>query len=171
MSVALYKLTGAYLRLMELATDDEDEDGVPVGFSQPFMETLEELEGDIDDKLEGCCKALKSMGALKDAIDSERQLLSRRAQRLDAAIDELKSYVKYNMEQMGFKKRQAGIFKLSICNNSQPSVNVMDIDQVPHSFDKMREREVNLIAIREAHKMGVDVPGVEVVRGTHVRVS
>lgn len=169
MSVSLYKLTGAYQRLMELATDDEDEEGL--GFSQPFIETLEALDDELDAKFEGCARALKSMASLKESIEAEAAGLKKRAARLDLGIEELKGYIKYCMEQAGFTKRQAGPFKMSIVNNSQPSVTVMDLDEVPTKFDKPVERAVSLTAIRDAWKAGEIVPGVDVVRGNHLRVS
>jgi hypothetical protein len=168
-SVSLYKLTGAYQRLMDIATDDEDEEGL--GFSQPFIETLEALDDELDIKFEGCARALKSMAALKESLDAEASLLRKRAARLDLGIEELKGYIKYCMEQAGFKKRQSGLFKFSIVENSQPSVTVMDLDEVPTKFDKPTERTVSLSAIRDAFKAGEIVPGVDVVRGNHLRVS
>lgn len=169
MSISLYKLTGEYQRLMDLACD-EDED-VSVGFAQPFIETLQNLDGQIDDKLENCCRVIKSMLALQASLDSEAKQLKERSQRLEKALDELKGYVKYNLEMIGATKRTAGVFRLTICQNSQPSVTVLDLEEVPHKFDKPVERQVSLTAIRDAVKAGEDVPGVDVVRGTHLRIS
>lgn len=168
-SITLYKLAGEYQRLMDLATDDEADHSV--GLSQEFIETLEQLEGVITGKIEGCCRAVKSMLALKDAIDEETEALRMRAKRLDKAVDELKHYMQFNLEQMEIRKMQAGIFKVSICQNSQPSVIVLDLDAVPSKFDKIQEREISKSRIADAVKAGEVVPGVDVVRGSHVRIS
>jgi hypothetical protein len=168
-SITLYKLAGEYQRLMDLATDDEADHSM--GLPQEFVETLESLEGEITTKLEGCCRAVKSMVSLKNAIDEEAAALRLRASRLDKAVEELKGYMQYNLEQMEIKKVTAGIFKLTICQNSQPSVIVLDLDAVPSKFDKPQERQVSLTQIRDAVKAGEQVPGVDVVHGSHLRIA
>lgn len=168
-TLTLYKLTGEYQRLMDLACD-EDEDA-SVGFSQPFIETLEQLDGAIDTKLEGCCRVLKNMLGLQALLDDEAKQLKERSHRLTKAVEELKGYIQWNLEQIGAKKRAAGPFTLTICLNSQPSVTVMDLDAVPSKFDKPQERQVSLTAIRDAMKAGEQVPGVDLVLGSHLRVK
>lgn len=167
--LSLYKLTGIYQELMELASSEPDD--IPVGFDQQWFETMEQLQGDIDEKLVGCCKVYKSLDALQDAIQHEIDELRLRRTRIENAAAKLKDYVKFNLEQIGDKKRIAGPFTLSICNNSQPSVIVLDLDAVPAKFDKPYERQVSLTAIRDALKAGEEVPGVDVERGTHLRIK
>lgn len=169
MKTTLYELTGQYERLMELAFGEVDD--TPVGLTEPMLEVLEEIEDDIDAKLTGCCKALKSMVAAKNAIDAERKELKERADRLERYADELKAYMQHNLERLDCKKRTAGPFTLSICTNSQPTVTVLDLDSVPVEFDKPVERQVSLTSIRQAIEAGRAVPGVEMVRGTHLRVK
>lgn len=170
-TITLYKLADDYQRLMDLATDDDAEEDISLGLSKEFIETLERLEGEITSKVEGCCRVLKSMRSLKDSIDEEIAYLRNRSARLDRAMDELKNYMQIHLERMEISKMQAGIFKVSICNNSQPSVIVLDLDAVPVKFDKPQERQVMLSAIRDAVKAGEEVPGVSVERGKHLRVS
>jgi hypothetical protein len=169
MTTTLYKLADDYQRLMDYALDDENEE-LQNGLSSEFVSMLESLEGEIVHKLEGCCRAFKSMRAMKDAIDDEVAALRLRASRIDRAMDDLKSYMQYNLEQMQMQKITAGIFRLSICKNSQPTVTVLDLDAVPSKFDKPQERQVMLTAIRDAVKRGEDVPGVDVATGKHLRI-
>lgn len=167
--LTLYKLTGIYQELVELAASEPDDN--PVGFDQKWFETMEQLDGQIDDKLVGCCKVYKSLDALQDTIQREIDDLRMRRTRLENAVVKLKDYIKFNMDQIGQKKRIAGPFTLSICNNSQPSVIVLDMDAVPTKFDKPYERQVSLSSIRDAVKAGESVPGVDIERGTHLRIK
>lgn len=169
MKASLYELTGQYKRLMELAFGDDESE--PVGLTSPMLEVLSEIEDDIDAKLIGCVKALKSMNAAKAAIDAERAALKERSERLEQHHDELKAYVKDCLDRLGLKKRIAGPFTLSVCNNSQESVTVLNLDAVPREFDKVHPREVSLTAIKTAFKAGREVPGVLIERGTHLRVK
>lgn len=169
-TATLYELSEQYQKLWELANDEEFDHSV--GLSSEFVQVLESIEGQLSDKLEGCCRVYRSMCAMRDALDSEAELLRQRSKRLDRSATELKDYMQFSLEKMQIQKTTAGIFRLSVCSNSQPSVTVLDLDQVPHKFDKIHEREVSLTAIREAVlKHGEDVPGVDITRGKHLRIT
>lgn len=167
MANALYELTEAYQRVFNLACDDAADGEI----SPDFLRELICIEGDIDSKLESIGKLIKSMGALRESISEEAQRLRKRADSLERRLDDLKGYVESQMQLLGGQKRQAGIFKFAITKNSQPSVVVLDLDAVPHEFDKPPKRELALSAIRQAIETGRDVPGCELVQGTHLRVS
>ena len=169
-TATLYELSEKYQRLWEMANDEEFDHSV--GLSSEFVQVLESIEDQLSDKLEGCCRAYRSMCAMRDALDQEVKLLKLRSERLDRSAIELKDYMQHSLEQMQIQKTTAGIFRLSVCNNSQPSVTVLDLEQVPHKFDKPQERQVSLSAIRDAVlKHGEDVPGVDITRGKHLRIS
>ena len=68
------------------------------------------------------------------------------------------------------KKAESDLFSVSRCKNSAPSVNILNLDVVPHDFDKVQEREVSKTAIAKAVKEGREVPGVEIIHGEHVRI-
>jgi len=168
-TLTLYRLADEYNRLMELIADDEQD--FSVGISPEFINAMESLEGQIAEKAENICKLIRSMAVMSKSLDEESKQLALRAKRFERGVDELKDYLKFNLEQIGTKKITAGIFRVSICNNSQPSVQVLDLSQVPAKFDKPQERQVSLTEIRKAVESGEVVPGVDVVRGTHVRIS
>jgi hypothetical protein len=42
---------------------------------------------------------------------------------------------------------------------------------VPAKFDKVQDRMVDTVAIRNAFKAGEEIPGVLVTRGQHVRIE
>ena len=169
MKTTLYELTWQYEQLMELACGDVDD--TASGLTDPMVQVLEEIEDDIDTKLVGCCKALKSMVCVSKAIEAERKALKDREERIERHVEQLKEYIRHNMERMEWTKRNAGPFRLSIVNNSQPSVHILDLEAVPSKFDKIAEREVSLTQIKIAIDKGEQVPGVELVRGKHLRVS
>jgi hypothetical protein len=167
MTTTLYNLTDEWQRIYDLACD-ESEDGE---ISPDFIRAISVTEGEIDDKLDAIGRLVKSMQSLQSAIDEEAKRLAKRSKSLACRVDYLKDYVQSEMERLGWAKRQAGIFKFAITKNSQPSVVVLDLQAVPHEFDKPPKRELILSAIRQAIETGRDVPGVELVQGTHLRVT
>lgn len=163
----LYELTAEYDRVFEaaLAVGDDGE------LTPDFVHELHSLEDAIDGKLANCCRVLKNLQALQESLDAEAKRLRDRSKTIEANLVSLKGYVIANMETLGVLKTTAGPFRLSICKNSVDTVEVLDLDAVPHEFDKVFDREVSLTAVRDATKAGRAVPGVSVFRGSHLRVG
>jgi hypothetical protein len=168
MSWKLYELTDEYSAIADLAVDTAEETGE---INPDYALLLNAITGDIDDKLERIGGLIKSLDGLREQVDAERHRLAMRIRRLDAALESIKDYAHTAITAMGWKKRQCGIFKFSVCKNSQPSVLVLDLDAVPTSFDKVHARELEKSRIKDAINAGQVVPGVELKQGYHLRVG
>lgn len=166
-SRTLYDLTVEYDRVFEAAIEHGDEGEL----TPDFVRLIAELEGAIESKLENCCRVLKNMQGLQDMLEAEYKRMWDRAKSIEGNATRLKDYVQSCMELAGIDKTNAGPFRLSIVKNSQPSVEILDMALIPHTYDKPAERQVSLSQIRDAVKAGREVPGVSVVRGTHLRVG
>jgi len=164
--VRLYELTERYNQIADLAFD-ESEDGQ---IEQSFATMLQSLEGDIDSKLAGICRVIRELEAIETAAKAEADRITKKRQAAERHIDRLKAYAKWNMEELGETKRKVDdLFTVAIQNNP-PSVRVVNMDAVPHDFDKPVQRAVDISRIRDILKNGDDVPGCELVRGTHLRI-
>ena len=75
----IYELTGELLALMDLA-DEEDLD------PQALADTLEGLEGEFDEKVDGWCKAVKNLEAEQKALKEESKRLAERAKKTENNI-------------------------------------------------------------------------------------
>lgn len=164
----LYELTAEYDAIFEAALAEADEDG---GLPPDMVDLLNEFQDEILAKLEGCCRVLRSLESHADAIKAEVDRLRGRATRAANQATRLKDYMREQMEAIGLDKTDAGPFRLSICTNSQPTVTVIDLDAVPTTYDKPAARQVSLTAIRDDAAAGIDVPGVAIERGRHLRVK
>lgn len=164
----LYELIDRYAALCDLAFDESDDDGQ---VSEEFSRMLQALEGDIDTKFEQCGFALRNMQAMADALDAEAKRLAKRRDKVTDRIERLKGYLKSEMQRLGQTKRQAGMFTFSIrANGGSPAVKVLDERAIPEEFWVNPDPVLDKKAICEAAGRGVAVPGVELVRGEHLRV-
>jgi len=70
----LYELTGSYAVLQQKIEDGAD--------SEALAETLEALEGAIEEKVEGIYKVRQNLQAMIDALDAEEKRLAERKKSL-----------------------------------------------------------------------------------------
>lgn len=162
----LYELTDQWRTIAEIAFAEAEDGELPVD----LMTQLSAIEGDIDHKLAACCRIVKEMDASKEAFATEASRLKLKASRCEAHADSLKAYMKGQMEACDFTKREVdSLFTVAI-QNSPPSVRVNNLDAVPSSWDVPQDRKIDLRGIKDAIKAGVEVPGCEIVQGTHLRI-
>lgn len=165
----LYELTAQWRALADAAIDAADSAEGEIPFD--LIAAMSVIDGQVDDKLAGCCRVLKEIEAARDAFKKESLRLSARATSCDNHSESLKKYMKDQMELCGWDKRKVDdLFTVAIQKNSMPSVELLDLDAIPHSWDKPQERQVDVTGIRDALKAGISVPGAELKFGTHLRV-
>lgn len=166
---SLYDLTEKYNALFESALlDSSDNDGE---ISDDWLAVLNAIEDELETKLEGCVRVYFSLNAHADSLKREAARLAERAKQAADRVEHLKDYMKDELEKIAADKFDAGPFRLSICKNSQPSVEVIDIDLVPDAYDKVRDREIDKKLVLESHKIGLHVPGCKIERATHLRIK
>ena len=129
----LYVLTGQLLALMDMLEDpDADE--------QAIKDTIEGIEGEYDDKVEGWCRVIKNLDAEYKALKEESKRLADRARVLDNSITRMKAFVMQSMKATG--KTEAGVLlKAKIAKNGgvlplmMADVNPKDIPQKYQKID------------------------------------
>lgn len=163
----LYDIAERWNELADIAFANVDEDGE---MPKDIVAEMQRIEASFDEKLSACCRIVKNLTAMADACDAEMKRLRAVRDARIANADRLKGYMKDTLERLGERKREVdGIFTVSIQTNP-PSVAVLNMDDVPHEYDKVFERTLELSRIKEALKAGKDVPGVELTQGTHLRI-
>lgn len=168
---SLYELTAELLAAFELASREaERSEG---GELPPdFVAILSAIEGDHKTKLNGYGKIISSLEALGDSIKKESDRLAARAKVIGGNVDRLMSAVRESMEALGETKVETGQFRFSIVRNGQASLRVTDRDAIPVKYFKpVPLAEVDTIAIKSALKDGKAIDGVELIHGSHLRMS
>ena len=146
--MTLYELTGAWKTLLEMAEDPEED-------PQAIADTIDSLQGDIEDKADGYGKVMRSLRSDVTAIDEEiRRLQDRRATIL-GNIDECEFRLKSSMEEMRINKIKTKLFSFNI--QKTPARVVIDREgEIPVDFLVMQSPKINKEKIRQALKAGDD---------------
>lgn len=159
----LYQISNDILHC--LSADDTGE--LPAGMEG----RLDELEMDLAQKLEGCCAAVRNLEAEEKALRVEAGRFAERAQVAANAVQRLKDYMRGNLERLNLSSVDAGLFKVRLQKNSQPSVK-FDGDplKLPPVFQKVTVELAKAIVLACADQNMPIPEGVTVTRGNHLRI-
>ena len=143
----LYDITGRMLALVAMADDEDIEPEV-------LKDTLEGIEGEYDDKIEGYCKMIKNLEADMKAFDEEAKRLKAKKEKLAKNIERMKQTMFESLKLMNKTSAGGKVLKASIQKNGGVLPIVFDTDAVPFEFQRVKT-EPNNEAIREALDAGV----------------
>ena len=148
----LFDLTGKWLELYDMA-DDPDMD------ADMWFDTIEGLEGEIEDKADGYAKVITQLNADATAIKAEEDRLYRRRTTIENRIKNMKSRLQEMMEITGKKKIKTELFSFGIQKNPV-SVVIDDETMIPGDFLIPQAPKIDKMAIKDALKAGVDMTGI-----------
>ena len=124
----LYQLNQAWQELVNmLYQDDVDE--------QMILDTLESIEGDIEDKADNYAKIIRELETRRDARKTEAKRLTDSAKVLDNRISNLKQNLFSTMKQTGKTKFTTDLFTFRIQKNGGKRALTIDGD-VPKEYTK-----------------------------------
>lgn len=152
--MTIYEITSDYLQLMQMM---EDPDLDP----KTLADTMEGIEGELEDKADNYARVMKNMEADLNGIKAEIDRLSTRKKTIENNIKRMKEALQFSMETTGKTKFKTELFSFGIRKNA-PAV-VMDepyIENVPERFLKYSDPTINRTAIKEAIQNGEDLEGL-----------
>ncbi len=161
----LYELTGSFNEIFNLLNDDEVD-------LQVLEDTLQSIEGAMEVKAGGYIKIIKSLEAMANGYSTEAKRLAERAKVTENRIKWLKESLLLAMEatakdniftDVGTVRRQ----------KSPASVKVIDQNAIPNNFwyTPVPAPQLDKNLIKEVIKAGIDIPGVEIRQGYHIRIQ
>lgn len=132
MGKSLYELNAAYQNLMERLYDEE----LP---EEAVIDTLDSIEGAIEDKAEGYSKIIRQFDADIDALKDEEMRLAKRRRALENRKEMLKTNLFNTMKTVGLAKIKTPLFTVSIQKNGGKRGLVLDIpvEELPPAFQKV----------------------------------
>lgn len=160
----LFDLVGDYLRLYEMA-DDPDTD------PQAFFDTMEGIEGEIEDKADGYACVIAKLNGEAKAIKEQEERLSKRRKAIEGNVKHMKDVLQDAMEETGKTKFKTTLWSFGIQNNPESLVlDTDDMDAVPSIYVKT-VRDFDKSAIKDAIKNGedIDFAHLEQTRGLRIR--
>ena len=162
----LYEMLGAYQVLLEMAEDPETDPDF-------ITDTLEGLEGEIEDKCEGCALVIKELEGRADMLSKEIKRLEAWKKACEGNRDRIKARIQTFMETSGKEKFETRRFKFRIQNN--PQKVVLDVDswkEVPEDYLRYRDPEIDKAKMKDDMKAGKDLSGIAHMEQTRgVRIS
>lgn len=152
----LYEITEMYEAMEAL---DEDID---------ITAALENIDGALEEKLESIAKLVRNLDAKAKAYEEEEKRLRAQKQAAKNRVENIKRYVKKNLEEIGRDKVEAGIFKWSL-QNGPGRVEITDETKIPEEYF-VKEIKPLRSEIKKAIEEGVITEGAEIVRDKSLRL-
>lgn len=164
-SITLYELSNDYRQALDALTDPEND--LP---AEVIADTLEGLQGSLEDKAINVAKFFRNLEAMAGAIKEAEDRMARRRRAIEARVKGLKDYLKQNMDACGIEKIESPWFVLAIQKNPA-AVDVFDESAVPAEFkEEVVTVKLDKTGIKRALEAGVSVPGAVLTRGTRLAV-
>jgi sugar-specific transcriptional regulator TrmB len=150
----LYQLTDDYMELLLMA---EDPDTDP----QAFADTLEGIEGAIEDKADGYAKVIRNLEADAAACDAESKRLRNKKQTIENNIKRMKSALQFAMQMTGKTKFKTALFTFGIRKNPVSVViDAANVRDFPEQYIIESEPILDKRALKDALKAGEDMTGL-----------
>lgn len=143
--MTLYELTEEVYRLLEFAEDPECDEEV-------FLDTLEGLQGDIEEKSDAYGKIIRQLESDKKAVESEIERLTNRKDLIGNRIRTMKDALYRAFKALDTQKLKTELFTFYIQKNT-PSVVIDLPDEVPDEFYQVK-RELSKNTIKDAINKG-----------------
>lgn len=137
--------------------------------AQCLNDTLESLEGEIEDKAENIAKLIRQTDLEIEIIKKEIERLSNKRQLLESGKERLKAYLKNEMELLNTNKISTPLFRISIQNNP-PAVEVLDIKKIPENYFKMQDPVLDKKILLQDLKEGLPISGAKIKHSQSLRV-
>lgn len=126
----LYELTGQFLTLLEMAEEEGD--------ATIIMDTLEAIDGEIEDKADGYAKIIRELTGRAEMIKQEIERLQAKQKVIGNNINHIKGDLERAMINTDKKKFKTDLFSFNIQKNPA-SVKVISSEKVPEQFWKQQE--------------------------------
>lgn len=156
----LYELTGQYLALMEIA-EEADPD--------ILRDTLEALDGEIEEKADNCAKVIKNLEGQADALDKEIDRLQRKKSGINNSIKSIKSNLERSMLVTGKRKFKTLLFSFGIQKNP-PTVSVINEAAIPENFWKQQDPVLDKKALMVFIKENGPTEYAQLTQGESLRI-
>ena len=150
----IYELTSDYLNLLELAEDPDIDE-------QAFMDTLEGIDGALEDKADGYAKVIRNLEADAAACDAESKRLRNKKQTIENNIKRMKSALQFAMQMTGKTKFKTALFTFGIRKNpASVVIDAANVRDFPEQYIIESEPILDKWALKDALKAGEDMTGL-----------
>jgi len=156
----LYELTGQFRTIYDMDELDEN----------VWLDTLESLEGEIEEKADGYAKVITNLTADIEPLDKEIKRLQAKKQVIQNKITGLKESLQESMQATGKTKFKTDLYSFNVQKNPA-SVEVLDENKIYIDYFKVEQvRKLDKKLLLADLKAGKEVPGVEIKQTESLRI-
>lgn len=140
---------------------------------QLILDTLESLDGELNDKAVSVAQFSRNIEATAAAVREAGKAMLERAARLEKRAESIRTYLLLQMEFAGVSKIESPWFVVQVKRNP-PAVVIDDEHAVPDSYKVTPEPPAprpDKKAIAAALKAGEDVPGARLVQSDRLEIK
>ncbi len=143
----LYELAEQWDAVFNMMEDGETDE-------QVIFDTLESIEGEIEDKADNYAKMIRNLQTSVDVLKAEEERLYYRRKSTENHIQRLKDNLQANLEFIGKTKFKTDLFSFSVAKNGgkQPLSITDNLDEIPGKYLIPQPPKVNNDAVRELLK-------------------
>ena len=124
----LYQLTNDYETVLNMLYDEDADE-------EMILDTLESIEGEIEDKADNYAKIIKELEAKQNARKEEAKRLTESAKVFENRVKALKSNLFNSMKATGKTKFATDLFSFNIAKNGGKQTLTID-GEVPEEYTK-----------------------------------
>ena len=139
----IYDLTEAYSTVEEMLYDGETDE-------QVILDTLEAIDGEIEDKADNYAKLIKNLHSDAESLKAEEERLYQRRKSLENREKLLKSTLQSNLEFIGKTKFKTALFTYTVAaNGGKAPLSITDnLGDIPGKFLIPQPPKVDTEAVR-----------------------
>lgn len=158
--MTLYELTGQYLELLNMAEEDD---------SQAVIDTLESIDGEIEEKADNYAKIIRTLEGEAAAIKEEISRLKAKQYATESNMLRIKNSLQDSMIATGKTKFKTTLFSFGIQKNPA-SVHLKEGVEVPEEFWKHQDPILDKKALSEYLKANGPQEYAELVQTESLRI-
>jgi hypothetical protein len=139
---------------------------------QLILDTLESLDGELNDKAISIAQFTRNLDATAQAVREAGKAMLERAGRIEKRAESIRAYMLYQLQFAGVSKIECPWFVIAVKKNP-PAVVLDDEAAVPQAFKVQPEPPAprpDKKAIAAALKAGEDVPGCRLVQSDRLEI-
>ena len=159
----LYELTESYQNFLDYASSHDDID------EQAISDTIEALEGAIEEKLCNTALVAKTLKAELKIVEEARKKLQQRESSLQNRIERIQEYIFINIKKTEMGKVKSPLVSIWT-QESAPFVRIINEEEIDPSYEVVQEKRYDKKRILADMKKGEDVKGVELGRTEFLRI-
>lgn len=159
----IYEITADLQAIADMMDDPELD-------PQVLQDTMEALEGELEDKVDGYGKVIREVEAQKAALKAEIDRLTARSKAIDKNLDRLKEAVKQAMIATDKQKIKTALFTFSVAKKPASVVIDKELNEIPAFYQKVTYA-VDKTKIKDALKAGEQLGFAHLEQGEALRIK